>query len=180
MNIPCNRLFIAMAFGAATVAAPLHADVIDSSVTGFSLAFTRDLPVTTEIAFQRLTTDVQRWWLADHTWYGSSANMFIDAKPNGCLCETDGQRFTEHLRVVKYEPGQAIRFTGGLGPLQGEGVSGVMDWSVAADAEDPQRSVLTVKYRVGGYTPNDLSQWASAVDNVLQQQMDSLQAYVGD
>ncbi|WP_411360350.1 SRPBCC family protein [Pseudidiomarina salilacus] len=180
MNKPCNRFFIAMAFGAATVAAPLHADVIDSSTAGFSLAFTRGLPVTADIAFQRLTADVHRWWLADHTWYGSSTNMSIDTKPNGCLCETNGEQFTEHLRVVKYEPGQAIRFTGGLGPLQGEGVNGVMDWSITPDSHDPQRSVLTVKYRVGGYTPNDLSQWANAVDNVLQQQMDSFQTYVSD
>ncbi|WP_258806862.1 hypothetical protein [Pseudidiomarina sp. CB1] len=52
-----------------------------------------------------------------------------------------------------------------------------MDWALA-NSSDLQTATLTVRYRVGGYTGNDLSRWAPAVENVLQQQMMSFQSYM--
>ncbi|RUO60310.1 SRPBCC family protein [Pseudidiomarina insulisalsae] len=172
----------ALAVLAIALAAPYQAtqaDVLDSSATGFTLQFERTMKGDRAEVYRAMTAEIGNWWLAAHTWYGVSSNMYILAEPEGCLCERDGNRFTEHLRVVKVEPGELIRFTGGLGPLQGEGVHGVMDWQLLA-GEDDQTSTLRLSYRVGGYTPNDLSKWAPAVDNVLQQQMDALQSYLSN
>ncbi|MDN7135152.1 SRPBCC family protein [Pseudidiomarina terrestris] len=155
------------------------ADVIDSSASGFTLTFKRELAAEPMQAYKALTDGIGNWWLAAHTWYGDSSNMRLTATLNGCLCEVSDQGETEHLRVVKVEPGKLIRLTGGLGPLQAEGLHGVMDWRLAT-TDDGRTSVITVYYRVGGYSPNDLSKWAPAVDNVLQQQMDSLQSYLLD
>ncbi|RUO50841.1 hypothetical protein CWE21_01735 [Pseudidiomarina aquimaris] len=154
------------------------AETLDSSATGFTFAFSLPVDGHLKHVFEGLTEDIGAWWLADHTWYGKSENMTLQLRPGGCLCEIDSElRFTEHLRVVKVEPYSLIRFTGGLGPLQGEGVTGVMDWSLKNSA-DEQTTTLTVRYRVSGYSPNDLSAWAVAVENVLLQQMTSFQTYM--
>lgn len=155
-----------------------EAEILDSSADGFTFEFSLPVDGHLKLVFDGLTQDIGQWWLADHTWYGHSENMVIQLEPGGCLCEiADERRFTEHLRVVKVEPYRLIRFTGGLGPLQAEGVDGVMDWSLASSS-DEQTTTLTVRYRVGGYTGNDLSRWAPAVENVLQQQMKSFQSYI--
>lgn len=154
------------------------AEVLDSSATGFTLEFSMTVDGDSERVFAGLTESISHWWLADHTWYGDSANMSIQAHLGGCLCERkDDKTFTEHLRVIKVESPRFIRFSGGLGPLQGEGVHGVMDWTLAPSIE-VDKTKLTIRYRVGGYSPNDLSKWAPAVESVLQQQMTSLQTYL--
>lgn len=151
--------------------------VVDAEADGFSIRFERSVNASAEHVYQALTDDIGQWWLAAHTWYGKSANMSLSATAGGCFCEiaADG-RETEHLRVIKVEPNRLIRFSGGLGPLQGEGLSGVMDWQL--EAVSNTTSMLTLSYRVGGYSPNDLSQWATPVANVLQQQMDAMKTFV--
>lgn len=166
-----------VALATVTFAASAAAEVTDSRHDGFTINFERRLPVNPAGAYEALTKEVGKWWIASHTWYGDSQNMYLEAKVGGCLCEVAKQGQTEHLQVIKVEPDKLIRFSGGLGPLQAEGLHGVMDWRLQA-TEDPNQSILKVYYRVGGYSPNDLSRWAPAVDGVLQQQMDSLKAYL--
>lgn len=156
----------------------VQAEILDSSPDGFTLEFSLPVDGHLKLVFDGLTKDIGNWWLADHTWYGDSQNMSIVLEPGGCLCEIKNDlQFTEHLRVVKVEPYSLIRFSGGLGPLQGEGAQGIMDWSLRNSA-DERTTTLTVRYRVGGYTGSDLSGWAPAVENVLKQQMTSFQTYM--
>src|SRR3546814_11608851 len=65
--------------------------------------------------------------------------------------------------VVFAEPGKLLRLAGGLGPLQGMGLHGVMEWRLAP-IEGGTR--VTLFYRAGGYTPADLSKFAPVVDRV--------------
>ena len=72
-------------------------------------------------------TNVSKWWIADHTYSGSPANLSLDARPGGCFCE----RFPagggiEHMRVSYFEPGKYLILTGAMGPLLHEAVNGVM------------------------------------------------------
>lgn len=172
-------VFIAITFSGQTAYATETATspVVDAASNGFSIQFEQTISATPEQVYQALTQDIGQWWLAAHTWYGSSAQMTLTAKAGGCFCEIapDG-RETEHLRVVKVEPNQLIRLSGGLGPLQGEGLSGVMDWQILSTTEE--QVTFRVSYRVGGYSPNDLSAWAAPVANVLQQQMKAMQTFV--
>src|SRR3546814_7901970 len=62
--------------------------------------------------------------------------------------------------VVFAEPGKLLRLAGGLGPLQGMGLHGVMEWRLAP-IEGGTR--VTLFYRAGGYTPDDLSKFAPVV-----------------
>lgn len=151
--------------------------VQDASADGFTIQFARVIEASPESVYRALTTDLGNWWLAAHTWYGDSSQMSLTAAAGGCFCErsADG-RETEHLRVIKVEPNAHIRLQGGLGPLQGEGVSGVMDWRL--QETDENTTTLTVFYRVGGYTPNDLEKWAAPVGQVLQQQMNAMVQFV--
>jgi hypothetical protein len=38
----------------------------------------------------------------------------------------------EHMRVIYVAPGEVLRMSGALGPLQGSGVAGSLTWSLAA------------------------------------------------
>ncbi|RZQ56806.1 polyketide cyclase/dehydrase [Pseudidiomarina tainanensis] len=152
------------------------AEVVDSSKQGFTIEFKQAINASVVDVYSGLTENVGEWWLDDHTWFGNGQNMQLDARAGGCFCEIFGDSQAQHLQVAMIIPNQLVRLLGGLGPLQGEGVSGVMEWRLNNLAETSTE--LTVFYRVGGYTPNDLSQWAPAVESVLQQQMAAMKTFV--
>ena len=66
--------------------------------------------------------------------------------------------------------------TGGLGPLQGMGLDGALEFRLAP--ADGGGTRITLWYRVGGYTPDDLSKFAPVVDRVQAQQLGGLAAYL--
>lgn len=158
----------ALAITAAFMAAPAHADVVSSAPPGFIVKHIVSVPVTKEIAYRRFA-DIGRWWSSDHTFSGDARNLTITARPGGCWCEKlkDGG-FVRHLEVVYAAPGEAMRFSGGLGPLQEMAVSGAM--TVTFEADGPSTKV-TMTYAVGGYAPNGLAALAPIVDGVLGAQM---------
>jgi len=149
---------------------------VDSSKEGFTIEFKQTINASVVDVYSGLTEHVGQWWLDDHTWFGNGQNMRLDARAGGCFCELFGDSQTQHLQVAMIIPNKFLRLLVGLGPLQGEGVSGVMEWRL--NNLEETSTELTVFYRVGGYTPNDLSQWAPAVENVLQQQMTAMKTFV--
>lgn len=149
----------------------LHAEVIDADPAGFTLQNERTVPVSAAEAWKALTTGISQWWPADHTWTGSAANLRLDARAGGCFCETTEGLDVEHLRVVYVQPERLLRLTGGLGPLQGMGLHGVLEWRFEA-LDDATR--ITLWYRAGGYSPEDLSSFAKVVDTVQAQQLGGL------
>ncbi len=110
--------------------------------------------------------DVGSWWHEDHTWSGNAANLTLDPRPGGCFCEAmpnDGG--VRHMAVEHVAPGELLRMTGGLGPLQALPVQGVLTWTLAPEGEGTR---VTMTYTVGGWAPGGgLDQWASPVDQVL-------------
>jgi hypothetical protein len=75
------------------------------------------------------------------------------------------------MEVVFVDPGSLLRLAGGLGPLQGMGVQGVMEWRLAPIDGGTR---ITLFYRAGGYTPDDLSKFAPVVDQVQALQLGGL------
>jgi len=155
---------------------PAVAEVIDSGAGGFTIQFSRTIDAPVEQVYRAVTDSVSAWWIDAHTWHGSGAAMQLDAKAGGCFCEIIGQQQTMHMQVARIVPNSLVRMLGGLGPLQGEGLHGVLDWRMQAATETTTE--FTLFYRVGGYSPNDLSQWAEPVDAVMQQQITAMQNYV--
>lgn len=158
------------------LAAPVGAEVRDSSPAGFTIENTRDVPVPPRQAWTALVDDVGRWWPADHTWWGDASKLSIRARAGGCFCERDGARQARHMSVVFVDPGTTLRLVGGLGPLQGMGLDGALEFRLAPTDDGGTR--ITMWYRVGGYSPDDLSAFAPVVDKVMAGQLDGLANYL--
>ncbi len=96
-------------------------------------------------------------------------------RAGGCFCETipaDGGT-VEHARVVYAQPGKQLRVQGSLGPLQAEGVSGTLTWTLKAV---PGGTEVTQNYVVGGYIRGGAKSFAAPVDQVLGEQLNGLKA----
>jgi hypothetical protein len=76
------------------------------------------------------------------------------------------------MTVVFVDPGRTLRLVGGLGPLQGMGLDGALEFRLAANENGGTR--ITMWYRAGGYTPDDLSKFAPVVDQVMAGQLGGL------
>jgi uncharacterized protein YndB with AHSA1/START domain len=147
------------------------AKVLDSSPAGFTVENSVIVPVDAKAAWKALVHDVDRWWPKDHSWFGKDGRFSIDARAGGCFCEKAGARQAQHMTLSFVDPGTTLRMTGGLGPLQGLGLDGVMDWTFAP-AEGGTR--ITLRYVAGGYTTTDLVKFAAVVDHVQGLQLGGL------
>jgi len=161
----------------ACLAAPAFAEVKDSSPSGFTVENAVRVPVDAEVAWKALVEDVDAWWPADHTWWGADGVLSIEPHAGGCFCERHGASEARHLEVVFVDPGKLLRMTGGLGPLQGMGLHGVLEFRFAPI--DSGGTAITMFYRAGGYTPDDLSKFAPVVDRVQALQIGGLATHLG-
>jgi uncharacterized protein YndB with AHSA1/START domain len=172
---PCSALLSCAL--AACLASAAQAEVKDASASGFTIENRRVVPVDAEAAFAALVDDVDRWWPKDHTWWGTASRLSIEARAGGCFCETAGKQQALHMLVTFVDPGRTLRMTGGLGPLQGMGLHGALEFRLAP--QDGGGTEITLYYRVGGYSPDDLAKFAPVVDRVQGLQLGGLAAHLG-
>lgn len=158
-------------------ALPLHAEVSAVADNGFISRHELLLEADPRQAWQALTAEVARWWDPAHSYAGSAANFTLEARAGGCFCEAlpDGGSVM-HMQVVYAAPAQLLRLTGGLGPLQGMGVSGAMTFALEPTADG--RTLLRYQYVVSGYSPAGLAGLAEPVDLVQRGQLERLAAYL--
>lgn len=154
---------------------PGRADVKDATAVGFTVENVIHVPADSMTAWKALVQDVDRWWPVDHTWWGADAELSIEPRAGGCFCERHGREQALHMLVTFVEPGKLLRLTGGLGPLQGMGLHGVLEFRLHPNADG---TTITMFYRAGGYTPDDLSKLAPLVDRVQSQQLGGLEEYL--
>lgn len=111
---------------------------------------------------------------------GRRRQLSIEPRAGGCFCETAGQRQAEHLRVVFVDPGRSLRMAGGLGPRQGMGLDGILEFRLEpVDNGEGAATRITLHYRAGGYSPDDLGRFAPLVDRVQAAQLGGLLAHLG-
>jgi len=151
------------------------AKVLDSSSAGFTIENEVTVPVDPQAAWKALVEHVDEWWPKDHSWFGKDGKFSIEPRAGGCFCEIAGPRQVQHMTVSFSDPGVLLRMLGGLGPLQGMGLNGALDWRFAA-VEDGTR--ITLRYVAGGYTTQDLTQFAPIVDQVQGVQLGGLASYL--
>jgi uncharacterized protein YndB with AHSA1/START domain len=149
-----------------------RAEVKDATAGGFTLENSVQVPTDALTAWRALVEDVDRWWPADHTWWGAEGELSIEPRAGGCFCERRGAQQALHMLVSFVDPGKLLRLTGGLGPLQGMGLHGVLEFRFAPAAGGG--STITMFYRAGGYAPEDLSKLVPVVDRVQAQQLGAL------
>jgi hypothetical protein len=168
---------VAISISTSVLSLPVQAEVKDASPSGFTIENSAVVPVDASTAWQALVGSVDLWWPKDHTWWGRDSRLSIEARAGGCFCEIDGDRQVQHLQVVLADPRKVLRMIGGLGPFQGMGLSGVLEWRMAA-VDGGTR--ITLWYRAGGYTPDDLSKLAPVADHVMALQLGGLANYLRD
>ncbi len=151
------------------------AEVVSASPSGFVSQHTLLLDAEPTQAYEALTAKIHEWWDAEHSYSGKSSNFSLEAKAGGCFCEKLSDGEVEHMRVIFADAGRLLRMQGGLGPLQGYAVTGSMTFEFVATDEG---SELRYVYVVGGYLPEGLDNWASAVDLVQLGQLKRLQAFL--
>lgn len=152
-----------------------QAEVKDVAPSGFTIENTQIVPVDATMAWAALVNDVGRWWPKDHTWWGDASKLSIQPRAGGCFCEINGEQQALHMTVTFVDPGKTLRMTGGLGPLQGMGVAGALEFRLAPVAEGTR---ITLYYRAGGYTPDDLSKFVPVIDKVQGEQLGGLADYL--
>ena len=156
-------------------AAAVPAAVVTATPAGLAVENAEVVPLDPAAAWAGLVGDVDRWWPRDHTWWGADSRLSIDASAGGCFCEVAGARQARHMEVAFVDPPGHLRMLGGLGPFQGMGLHGVLDWRLEP-VEGGTR--ITLRYQVGGFTTDDLSQLAAVVDRVQAQQLGGLAAHL--
>jgi hypothetical protein len=164
-----------VAIPTAALVTPAQAVVRDASPSGFTLENSAVVAVDASTAWRALVGSVDSWWPKDHTWWGRASKLTIDARAGGCFCEIAGEQQAQHMQVVFVDPGRLLRMSGGLGPLQGMGLSGVLEWRLIATDKGTR---ITLWYRAGGYAPDDLSKLAAVVDGVQALQLGGLVNYL--
>jgi hypothetical protein len=150
-------------------ATPARGAVLESTPGGFTLENRVEVPADTAVTWRALVDDIDRWWPRAHTWWGDAVT--IEPWAGGCFCERKGEREALHMQVAFVDPGRLLRMTGGLGPLQGMGLHGVLEFRLTPNERG---TAIVMWYRAGGYTPDDLSQFATAVDRVQAEQLEGL------
>lgn len=158
-------------------ALPAQAAVRDATPAGFTVENQVEVAANADETWSALVAQVDRWWPRDHTWWGAEGRLSIDPRAGGCFCEIAQDRQARHLEVVFVEPGKLLRLSGGLGPLQGMGLHGVLEFRLAPREGGGTR--VTLWYRAGGYTPDDLSAFAPVVDKVQAIQLRGLATLLG-
>lgn len=170
------RMLVTVCLLLAGTATTALAAVKDSAKDGFTIENEQVVPVDAATAWQALVEDVDHWWPKDHSWWGAASTLSIQARAGGCFCEVAGAQQAQHMTVTFVDPGKTLRMTGGLGPLQGMGVSGALEFRLAAAEGGGTR--ITLYYRAGGYAPDDLGQLAAVVDKVQGLQLGGLATYL--
>lgn len=177
VGIEARRIGTVVALAAALCAGPALAEVKDATAAGFTVENTRSVTADPQSAWKTLIEDVDLWWPKDHSWWGKASKLTIEPRAGGCFCEVaDPQRAGArqqalHMTVTFVDPGKLLRMTGGLGPLQGMGLHGALEFRLAPEGGGTR---ITLWYRAGGYTPDDLSKFAPVVDKVQGLQLAGL------
>ncbi len=162
-----------LAVAMAALAGGAQAEVAETGPQGFRLKTVRRIAAPPAKVYAALG-EIGRWWSNSHTYSGKAENMTIALAPGACFCEAlPNGGGVQHGRVVAAMPGAMVRLDAALGPLQDEGVSAALTFSLKAAGEGTE---LTATYHVGGARAG-LAPMAPIVDGVLTEQVNRLKRY---
>lgn len=171
-----RKAWISLAAAAMLCASGAGPAAVNVAPNGFAISHEAGIGGPPAAVYQALVGEVGRWWSPRHTYSGDSGNLYIDARPGGCFCETlPGGGGVEHMRVVHVAPGELLRMSGALGPLQADGLCGSLTWKLTAAAEG---TTVSLSYIVGGFREGGFEQIAPAVEAVIGEQLLRLKRYV--
>ena len=151
------------------------AAVTDASANGFTVKVTLRVQAPPDDVYRRIIRNVGDWWNPSHTFSGSSRNLSIEERAMGCFCEKlPNHGAVRHMEVLYFAPGERLKLSGALGPLQSMAAAGTMDIQLSASEGATK---LDVTYAVTGYLPAGMNTWAAPVDSVITEQFTRLKNY---
>jgi len=157
------------------VAAPAQAEVKETWAAGFRLENRAVIAATPDKVWAALG-QVGKWWDSAHTYSGDAANMTMPLQAGACFCEALPKGGgVKHGEVVMVMDGKVLRVSAPLGPLQGEGVSAALTFTLKATADGGTEVVET--FNVGGARP-EIVGYAAGIDAVVGGQLKRLKGYV--
>jgi uncharacterized protein YndB with AHSA1/START domain len=161
---------------AAIAATSASAEVKSIADNGFEVSHTRIVRASPQQVYTALGR-IGQWWSSAHTYSGDARNMSIRLEAGECFCESvpKDKASIEHGRVIYAHPDRLLRVQGGLGPIQAEGATGVLTWTLKQREGGTE---ITQSYVVGGYIRGGAKAYASAVDGVMSEQLEALGKYV--
>lgn len=166
MSTRVRPVMLAGAMIAAAFAGGARAEVVRQWDTGFAIRHVVEAPVRADRAYAALG-EVGRWWSSAHTYSGDAPKaLTLEMKPGGCFCEALAGGGVAHGTVVLAWPAQGmLRLDAALGPLQDQGVSGALTFTVKPKGTGASEVVLT--YSVSGGPPGLAQAFAAPVDGVM-------------
>lgn len=169
------RIALIAAVAPLGLAAPAHAEVKQTWAAGFQLENKVTIAASPDKVWAALG-QIGKWWNGAHSYSGDSANMTMPLTPGGCFCEALPKNGgVKHGEVVMVMPGQTLRINAPLGPLQGEGVSAALTFTLKATADGGTE--VTQTFNVGGARP-EIVGYAGGIDGVVGEQLGRLKTYV--
>lgn len=149
------------------VTCPAAGEVVSATPAGFEVRHRVTVAAPAPRVWATLIKPA-RWWNGAHSFSGDAKNLTLDPRRGGCFCEALPRGGVEHLRVVYADAGKQLRLAGALGPLQGDGVTGALTFTLTPEGD---RTVIELRYVVGGYRSGGLQALAGPVDQVLSEQL---------
>lgn len=174
MKSACLAVLAAMCIA---VTGEARANVIAAAADGFTIVIEVDVAVTPDVAYLKFVNGPALWWDDAHTYSGKAAHMSLDPRAGGCFCEQiDGGGSISHGTVLYADPGNALRLSAALGPLQEMAVIGTLSVVFAPRAEGTH---VTLTYRVFGGFMTDAVELSKLVDTVMTTQLQRYAAHAG-
>lgn len=156
-----------------------QAKVIINTQYGFTIENEVTLAQPVGVAWQHFIQDIDKWWPKDHTWWGEKSTLSLDDYAGGCFCERTSNEIgnsAEHMRVSFVDKHKLLRMTGGLGPLQGMGMYGALNWKF--EALENGGTKIVMRYQANGYNPDNYEQFIPVVDKVQAIQIGAFATYL--
>ena len=151
------------------------AAVVNVGPNGFELKQVVHIAASPDQVYAALIQPA-RWWNSAHTFSGDAANLTLEPKVGGCLCEAMPKGgFVRHLTVVMVAPGEEIDLRGAMGPFMTRGVDGDLGFTFAAAGGGTD---VTMTNNLGGYMSEGFAGWAPKADAMLADLLSRLKSYV--
>lgn len=151
--------------------AAMNAEVISASADHFALRLEAETELEPEEIWNRLI-DPSEWWLADHTYSGSSDNLSLDPSPGGLWREDWEGGSVWHGTVLQAHDNKKMVLSAPFGPLQGLAVTSI--WTISLSPIETGGTLIVFDHVTNGSASSNLQDIAPAVNHVKSQALKSL------
>ena len=170
-EIYCRWLTVTCLLAFSLVPLTLLGEVTESATDGFQIVMRETTQLNPQDAYRVMVEEFSQWYDASHSYGGVPQNLALDLERHAMLEQLPEGGFVRHMEIVFHQPGKVLRMTGGLGPLQGMGVSGALTFAFQPVESGTE---ITLTYQVSGSSLAHLDKIAGPVDGVLTTQLKRL------